>query len=83
MEESFEFNKPAKNMNIPSGTGANPAHKRQGSSSSFSVDINSLNIRLANLENFMFMAKLMQDDILVPSKLKDKMFGKRHNFLDH
>jgi hypothetical protein len=51
-------------------------HKRQGSSSSFSVDYSGLNIRLSSLENFMFITKQMQDDILVPSKLKDKQFGK-------
>ena len=52
----------------------NSSHKRQGSSSSFSVDLNALNIRLSSLENFMFLTKLMQDDILVPTKLKDRTF---------
>jgi hypothetical protein len=51
------------------------SHKRQGSSSSFSVDLNALNIRLTSLENFMFLTKMMTDDILVPTKLKDKKFG--------
>ena len=58
-------------------------HKRQGSSSSFSVDLNGQNVRLSSLENFMFITKLMQDDILVPTKLKDKKFGKKKFILEY
>ena len=48
-------------------------HKRQGSSGSFSIDP-SLYASFSSLENFMVTSKLMQDEIMVPSKLKDKQF---------
>ncbi len=53
------------------------SHKRQSSSGSFNQnDINThLEMSFSRLENFMIMSKLMQDEIMVPSKLKDKLFG--------
>ena len=52
------------------------SHKRQSSSGSFSNnDMNHLETSFSRLENFMIISKLMQDEIMVPSKLKDKTFG--------
>jgi hypothetical protein len=52
------------------------SHKRQSSSGSFSNnDINHLETSFSRLENFMIISRLMQDEIMVPSKLKDKTFG--------
>ena len=52
------------------------SHKRQSSSGSFNQDQMHLQTSFSSLENFMFVSKLMQDEIMVPSKLKDKVFGK-------
>lgn len=50
------------------------SHKRQGSSGSFIIEQNHLHASFANLERFMNVAKLMQEEIMVPSKLKDNVF---------
>lgn len=49
------------------------SHKRQGSSGSFNTEHYSTSF--SSLENFMIVSKLMQDEIMVPSKLMDKVFG--------
>jgi hypothetical protein len=56
----------------------NGSHRRQGSSGSFSHSDSvgaALHVSFARLENFMIVSKHMQDEIMVPSKLKDKKFG--------
>ena len=53
----------------------NNSHKRQNSSGSFSIDSSHLQTSFSSLENFMYATKLMQDEIMVPSKLKDKLLG--------
>ena len=55
-------------------------HRRQNSSGNFgsglSVDQNGpLETSFFSLESFMLTSKLMEDEIMVPTKLKDKMFG--------
>ena len=53
-------------------------HKRQNSSGSFNgIEQNHLHTSFSNLERFMNMAKLMQDEIMVPSKLKDANFDSK------
>jgi hypothetical protein len=52
------------------------SHKRQSSNGSFSLDQTHIQASFSSLDNFMFASKLMQDEIMVPSKLKDKHFGK-------
>jgi hypothetical protein len=56
----------------------NNSHRRQGSSGSFSHDSvgAALHVSFSSLENFMAVSKHMHDEIMVPSKLKDKTFGK-------
>jgi len=55
---------------------SNASHRRQGSTGSFSLDITShFQTSFSSLQNFMILSKLMQDEIMVPSKLKDKSFG--------
>ncbi len=50
-------------------------HKRQGSSGSFNGhEQNHLSQSFASLEKFMLVTKLMQEEIMVPSKLKDNAF---------
>ena len=51
------------------------SHKRQSSNGSFSLDQTHFQASFSSLDNFMFVSKLMQDEIMVPSKLKDKQFG--------
>ena len=51
------------------------SHRRQSSSGSFSLDQAHFQANFSSLDNFMFVSKLMQDEIMVPSKLKDKQFG--------
>ena len=53
------------------------SHKRQGSTGSFTKnnDQNHLEESFYNLEYFMNVSKQMEDEIMVPSKLKDKLFG--------
>lgn len=52
------------------------SHKRQSSTGSFSIDQNAFQTSFSNLENFMILTKLMQDEIMVPCKLKEKTFSK-------
>ena len=51
------------------------SHRRQSSNGSFSLDQTHFQASFSSLDNFMFVSKLMQDEIMVPSKLKDKHFG--------
>ncbi|RNA20653.1 hypothetical protein BpHYR1_006251 [Brachionus plicatilis] len=51
------------------------SHKRQSSTGSFNIDQNAFQTSFSNLENFMILTKLMQDEIMVPCKLKDKTFS--------
>lgn len=57
------------------------SHKRQGSTGSFNKnnDNKYLEESFYSLEYFMNVTKRMEDEIMVPSKLKDKLFGK--NFI--
>ncbi len=58
------------------------SHKRQSSTGSFGVvDQNHIHASFANLDRFMYSAKLMQDEIMVPSKLKDHIFKDSEHFL--
>lgn len=58
------------------------SHKRQNSSGSFNgIEQNHLHTSFANLERFMSVAKLMQDEIMVPSKLKDISFDSKFYFI--
>jgi hypothetical protein len=55
-------------------------HKRQGSTGSngfkqTSNDTNHLEESFYSLDYFMNVTKQMEDEIMVPSKLKDKLFG--------
>lgn len=50
-------------------------HRRQGSSSSFSIDPGSYHVSFSSLENFMQVSRHMQDEIMLPSILRDKHFG--------
>lgn len=54
------------------------SHKRQGSTGSFNKnnDNKYLEESFYSLEYFMNVTKRMEDEIMVPSKLKDKLFGK-------
>ncbi|CAF0722905.1 unnamed protein product [Brachionus calyciflorus] len=52
------------------------SHKRQSSTGSFILDQSAFQTSFSNLENFMILTKLMQDEIMVPCKLKDKAFDK-------
>lgn len=52
------------------------SHRRQSSNGSFSLDQTHFQASFSSLDNFMFVSKLMQDEIMVPSKLKDKHFEK-------
>ena len=51
------------------------SHKRQSSTGSFNVDQNQFGTSFTSLENFMNVTKHMQDEIMVPSKLKDQLLG--------
>jgi len=55
-------------------------HKRQGSTGSNGFkqtnnDTNHLEESFYSLDYFMNVTKQMEDEIMVPSKLKDKLFG--------
>lgn len=53
------------------------SHKRQNSTGSFSIDQNAFQTSFSKLENFMILTKLMQDEIMVPCKLKEKKFSNK------
>ena len=52
-------------------------HKRQSSNGSFTtLSTDPLQASFSSLDNFLNSTKLMEDEIMVPSKLKEKTIGK-------
>jgi hypothetical protein len=54
-------------------------HKRQGSNGYNKHDQSPMDTSFASLDNFMTITKHMEDEIMVPSKLKDKRFVSSEN----
>ena len=55
----------------------NSHHKRQSSNGSFTTLSNDpLQAGFSSLDNFLNSTKLMEDEIMVPSKLKEKTISK-------